>query len=57
MQSYKLSEINATEIAFGSPHKAGNGFILPVFLVKEGHEVPLLIQSPAPEDEKKRYTR
>ena len=52
MQSYKLSEIDYKEICFGNPRRSGNGYIVPVFLSKEGQNVPLLIQSPAPLDEK-----
>ena len=57
MQSYKLSEIDAKEIVFSAPRKSGSGYVVKVHLQKEDPEgvlqtVPLLIQTPAPADEK-----
>ena len=52
MQSYKLSEIDEKEIVFSAPRKSGSGYIVKVHLQKEGQNVPLLIQTPAPADEK-----
>jgi Protein of unknown function (DUF2738) len=52
MQSYQLSEIDEKEIAFTPPRRSGNGYMMKVFLKKEGQQVPLLIQSPTVADEK-----
>jgi len=52
MQSYQLSDLDEKDIVFSPPRKSGNGFMIKCFLRKEGENVPLLIQGPAPVDEK-----